>query len=456
MKRYVLLLFTTFLNLAAFSQTVSTKVTPEMFGAAGNGVSDDYTALQAAFASPYEVVLTPNKIYAVSNAITINTNNKIVTGNGAEIKKLNNVKATIIVYHTDKTIISNLRLTLATPINGGDNPAEQPGVDANVHAIITYECTNYKIEDCYIDGSWEMGIGNQNCINGYIHNNTIKNCYRDGTYSQYSVNMTYEGNHYYNIKDDAMSMHDYGIDAQKPEIIAAGYSQAGHSKIINNTVDVAYQGVSSIGCTDIEISGNVIKNTVNAGIAAFTADWEFNGSTATVNHVNIHDNNIYKACTSQTMNGIVFNDYGQLGTGKAALCIISTGANAFYTSATRRLSDISVTNNTVSYSGANAYFLHNIDRLSFSCNQAVNCNRNQSPYTGSISEIFSCNDIIIYNNTITDANDGGIKHISAYTINSSTGFNGKWNITGTINPDPYSITSSTLSAIPIPKIILSN
>lgn len=71
----------------AVTQTVQSRlrndwVVPEDFGAVGNGVTNDTIALQNAFASGKDVLLTANKIYLHTTALSITTDGQRVMGGG--------------------------------------------------------------------------------------------------------------------------------------------------------------------------------------------------------------------------------------------------------------------------------------------------------------------------------------------------------------------------------------
>jgi hypothetical protein len=58
------------------------KTTPEMYGAVGNGVADDTTAVQNAVSSGKTVILTAGKTYRITSAISVTTNYQKIIGQG--------------------------------------------------------------------------------------------------------------------------------------------------------------------------------------------------------------------------------------------------------------------------------------------------------------------------------------------------------------------------------------
>lgn len=69
---------------ANYSQKVF--VTPDQYGAVGNGTTDDYTAFAAAIASGNDIRLVPGKTYRISATLTFNTNQSVFGQRSAFIK----------------------------------------------------------------------------------------------------------------------------------------------------------------------------------------------------------------------------------------------------------------------------------------------------------------------------------------------------------------------------------
>jgi hypothetical protein len=260
-----------------------------------------------------------------------------------------------------------------------------------------------------------------------IENNTIKNTTRDGIYSDYSVNVLYSGNYVENVGDDAISMHDYGVNAAKPTIIALGYRQAGNSIIANNRVKNCVAGISSIGLQSLSVTGNVIERVLLSGIKIFNTASAWEGTDAYARDVIVSGNLVSFACqTNLTILGKKQGNQNQGGLGKAAIAVGSIGADGQYKSDGKRLSNISVTGNMVNYSAADAYFLNNIDGLIFSNNSARDCNTSPfPPYTGYIVECWSCTDLCGFGNSVTDSHSPP-NAIAGYRVRNSTGFIGGW------------------------------
>jgi hypothetical protein len=278
-----------------------------------------------------------------------------------------------------------------------------------------------------IDGSPGMGIAIANGINVKIVDNIIKNTTRDGVYSHYSVNVLYSGNYLENIGDDALSMHDYGFNVAKRNIQAAGYPQAGNSVIANNIVKSAMRGISSIGLQSLIIKGNIIEHVINSGIQVCYTSESFEGPDTQVQDVVISDNLVSYACLkSHKILGKLQGDNNQGGGGKAAITVGTFGADFQYKIDGKRLSNISVTGNMVTYSAADGYFLNNIDGLVFSNNTARNCNTVPfPPYTGYIVECWFCTDLCGFNNNVIDSNSPP-NAIAGYRVRNTSGAVGGW------------------------------
>lgn len=140
-------------ELADFIQNY---VTPEDFGAVGDGITDDTVAINKAL--EHSNVLNMNaKTYLVSadqeTAIAINANNKTINGNGATIK----IKPVSDEYYKVINAKGDTRISNLTIIGERD-------------------------EHVGNSGEWGMGIHLSNSNYAHIENVTVKNCWGDGIY----------------------------------------------------------------------------------------------------------------------------------------------------------------------------------------------------------------------------------------------------------------------------------
>lgn len=398
------------------------------FGAKGDGKTDDTNALTKAFNSPYNIVLTSGKVYLIQGKINIAISNKTISGYGAEIKKINNEIHTLVFKNCRKIKLAGIKFTLQTK-------ADRNSISGEAHCLQMITCKDYIIQDVHIIGSKEMGICNMNCINGLMYKNHIEHTWRDGIYAHYSVRMVYDSNTIEDVKDDGLSMHDYGIPAQKSELLALGYTQAGHSKIINNKISHCISGFSSIGCDGLVVSGNVIQYTVLAGINLFNSDQLYHGTNAHVKNCIIKNNTLNGTDRTQKIVGQVIPNNGQLTSGRAAITVYSgTGTSNLYPDAVTRLSNINIEDNTIYNSGTNAIFCGNIDSVNVKKNTIKNCQLDGSTYTGYIVEINKCAKFHTDANSIIDEKVKGIIHHNrGYYILDSSGTLGSWIISGVLD-----------------------
>ena len=205
-------------------------ITPEMFGAHGDGIYDDTEALHNTFSFGAKVVVLSKKYKVTINsnyehALTIPSNTTVIFNSGQIIlNNPNNRVAYSIIYIGG---VNNIRITGEGFIIG--DRAENTGIGEWGHGISTYNCNNIIIEgitikDCFGDGIACEGVTSDNgytsenivirnvildhnrrnnisIINGIkilIDSCIIKNC--DGTFPKYGIDIE-PNNNYDQIKD---------------------------------------------------------------------------------------------------------------------------------------------------------------------------------------------------------------------------------------------------------------
>jgi len=389
-------------------------VSIEQFGAqAGNPNFDNGPAIIKALQSAKAVLIPANKNYYISSTIsvtgldgvTITATGSTITNTNYDVQTLHFVKCNNIT------------------INGGHYtrdvmPDKQDG--KNQHTIEFVSCANVSITYAHIERSPEMGIAN-NVVNGGVYtNNTIEHCMRDGIYAHYSINLKYIDNTITDIKDDGLSMHDYGIPAQKSMIIQAGHPQAGYSVISGNHVSNCVEGVASIGCTHLTISNNTIKNTVDAGISLFNSEDLSPGSNARLSFITVVNNTIDNAGANLTVDGVFFKSTAKYIVGRSAIYIACVKQGQPYYLSKLRSSDINVQGNRVSNCPVNGATLYNIDGLVLRDNQFTNCHSDNNADTGDIVEIQNCTAINVSDNEVIDTRRPAL-HDRGYAIVNCSG-----------------------------------
>jgi hypothetical protein len=397
-------------------ETVDTWVFPEWFGAKGDGKTDDCDALNAAFSSPLNVYLSPKKIYNTAAVIEISgLHDKTIIAAGATVSRTNNKEKLLTIFNSRNVAIIGGKWQCASlPVANGVN---------SEHAIQFASSRNVRIEGAWIYGSPEMGIAFINCIGTAALNNRIEKCFRDGIHHIYTVNIKCSGNVLRDIKDDAIAVHDYGLKAEKTTIIRAGYPQSGIADIYNNDIENAVQGIASIGCTQLNIHNNIIKNTVGAGIAVFGSDALKPGGTASPSHIKIVNNKLISNCGgtgSISINGNKFINSGQASTGVAALFVGTLDGNNAAAATKKRLTDILISGNNISESGVGGTFILSVDKLTLTKNKTNNCCIEKSQFSGTVNKIYSCTLASISNNTAVD-NRSVVKHYYLFDIQNTRG-----------------------------------
>lgn len=212
-------------------------VTPEMYGAVGNGVVDDTAALTSFWAVTGKTkVLRPGATYLVSSRFTVDSQQDLVVlGNGARILRNQtdgmipgagnnpntgyvnpNIDQHILVFLDCKNVfVDGLR------IRGGYNPAspQTPGINTTYwsnsqtngrgedgHGISIIQCEDVIVQNCEVvnvwgDAFWVSSGGylgdpshtaNRNIV---IRNNDIRNPFRGCLSSVHHIGLTFENNY---------------------------------------------------------------------------------------------------------------------------------------------------------------------------------------------------------------------------------------------------------------------
>lgn len=284
-------------------------VTPEMFGAIGDGVSDDTVALQKAFAASKNIEIK-NRNYLISDTIdvesgtTISLNNAKIFSNATENKKyiLNiqgkeNIKiygdnavfemakpetvqqACIAIFNSKNILVDGVELVKA----GGDGII--------IGGAVSNEAQDVIINHCIIDNSRRNGISIVGGVNNIkIHNCVIKNT--NGAIPQLGIdietwspelinrNIEVSGCRFENNTNGSLTVFEY-TDGVK---IHDNYFEGS----VNVKMNDDYASVSEATPTNIEMYNNTFKTSIyiyRISDGVFTVKGNvFDGSHITIDH----------------------------------------------------------------------------------------------------------------------------------------------------------------------------
>lgn len=388
------------------------------FGAKGDGVNDDTQAFMKAVQSTQKLII-PKGIYNIKGPMAFNNlQNREIILQDAVIRNTDNTKCTIAFTGCTNVAIHGGTWTYTNLPTGNGNDV----------AIRVTSCYKMEITHIHLIGSSEVGISLVCVLGANISNNVIEQCYRDGIYSHYSSGLIYACNYIHDIKDDAMSIHDYGIPSQRCVLNDAGIPQAGNSIVFNNTTKNTYEGFSSVGCTRLFIANNTIQNTVTGGISIFNSENMFKGSTAHANHIVISGNKLSGCGGSTRIINKYYPNYGQLSTGRAAIFVGVLDAKDVIIDPKSRIQYVTINNNTVSNSYENGIYLGQVDHLNLFNNTFRNNNISGSEHDGSAVELKNCNAITADQNSVTDNRRSPAEKDHTYSLDGVSGAIGRWNI----------------------------
>lgn len=182
-------------------------VTPEMFGAIGDGINDDTQAIISAINSEYDVKFTDNKIYGIQNADTLFSihNKKLFADNSATIKFLKDGSSTGLSspsFHSLVNIKGNdfelKNLIFDCNNDWVQRPLKESGEEwtnylnkrnSTICCTIISDASNFKLENCI----FTKGVASVKVQNS--HNFIINNCEFNYTLadSLYVTDSSYKG-----------------------------------------------------------------------------------------------------------------------------------------------------------------------------------------------------------------------------------------------------------------------
>ena len=149
-------------------------VTPEMFGAVGDGVTDDTTAIQTACDACPNVVFL-NKTYAVDAEISIkpNTGNKLILSPKTVLKAIPNAADYYKVIYL--THVTDVEICGGTIEGDKNDHTGAPGDIGSGHCICSRDSVNVYIHDLRVINAWGDGMffGGDDIL---TENITIENC----------------------------------------------------------------------------------------------------------------------------------------------------------------------------------------------------------------------------------------------------------------------------------------
>lgn len=403
-----------------------TPVSVKDYGAVGNGIANDTTAIQAAFNSGATHVYFPAGIYAVSSGLTVSsteTNPLIISGDGYDSHIISTIPGTDTVAlaasgstFSDFTIRD---LRISGTFSRGINLTANSG-------------HNVRVERCKISGATafssgvtiaSIGFGNlddvwivDNEISGDGYDNG------DGTGQGYSI-INYNGTTHYRIHVIGNRISSYRtlisiclFDVADSEILnnsvnqgntgalVGGFYEFGYGILIYDTVPVTNDNRRNL------VSGNNVTNCAGMGIY-FTTQYDSV----------ISDNIVLDTCkkineTSLPHAGISANLGNTTITGNVVKTVTTPSHGISFTSA-----GCVVTGNYVEDASSSVNIQGNVDRATISGNSFVNT------VHGILVNGVTLSGIVISNNSMTNVlaplsvQPGGSLSESTFSHNTTSG-----------------------------------
>lgn len=249
-------------------------VTPEMYGAVGNGSTDDQAAMQNAFNSGYPVYLTKGKTYKVNTTITLSVDNCMIVGSGKSSSIVTSNNISILTIQSKNNTIKDVTFEAT----GG---TANNGISLDGNAGFTLYYINNLISGCFFNGLKNAGVFIRNIIgtsSGSNHEGAaiISNC----SFSACLVGVSLQTRAEYNIIDNC------NIYQCTTGITALG----GNNSIIGGQVTDCATGINiSSGTNDGHCScvGTKINHNATNITCTHTRDFVFSACAIYVGNITI-------------------------------------------------------------------------------------------------------------------------------------------------------------------------
>lgn len=348
---------------------VSGFVTPEDFGALGNGVNDDTAAWQAAAATGLEIRCPSEKSYLVSQAITL-LNGTLVDLRSSSITQL-----------TDQTPIFNVvNKSGVTIINGAFNgKAEASYINSsasNAVAILATGASNLLVENNSFNGFYYSPL---KCLSG-------------------GVNIRFNNNNVIGIPAVL------AVDVNRRNTTGATVIGVNVQIKGNAITGVASGLIVGQGSTDVVVSENIIYSTVNEhGIYADTGIRRLaitnniifgTGTVGTGIKVQFYDSFGVQPTATNVSDNIIFN------TGSDGILVNNTTGG----SPTITLVGLTVSDNVITNAGAYGLNIRYTEDANINGNNVINCTEAGVAYGASQR-------IKIHDNKVRGAGTCGIRDV---------------------------------------------
>lgn len=290
-------------------QTVNDYVTPEMYGAKGDGTTDDTSAIQSAVSSSKNVKFG-KKTY-VCGTINVNVSDVVIDGNGATLNHGGNSGFVVahtahdITFRNIKSVCTYVKDSQAeTNVHIGINAnAESPSGEFYAHDITIEKCTfsggimgisassakNVVIENCKFTGfvykpedlAGGYGILLQSCIDV-----VIDNCdFTAGPYSRHDIYVSIDQRKSQNIICKNVNVNNCRFDHSGLELDANNHYYS------PNTVAVNVRASVNV------VVENCCFTSVTGAVAWFSQDGAIDGGIFRDCVVN---NPVYNSGTAET------------------------------------------------------------------------------------------------------------------------------------------------------------
>jgi Pectate lyase superfamily protein len=296
-------------------------VTPEQFGAVGDGVTDDTTALQealdAAAVSDGRVVLGAERTYLLDRSLVLPTGAHL-TGQGPSSvlrftwRRNDPEHDGFYLGNEDQTGEGNTDITLEDFAIRGAAPGVPAGPkeiqpDSNVPAIRLRLVDRFRIARLDVGFAPGISIIHQGCSNGAIVDNTIHHSGRDGINSTWHHRNMHDiliaDNRITKVGDDGVAIIGAPGEAVNRESLP--YRVVVRDNVIrgwrSNPNGLALgRGISVLAATRVRLEGNLIRRTHSAGILVGPSTRDFsvdpaNGVPWRSSHIQIAGNRVVEA-----------------------------------------------------------------------------------------------------------------------------------------------------------------